>query len=120
MSRRNRESPHQDRSARPATGELGRLLETEQRLEQRLQAARREAAALVDQARQAARAREARLAEELEAAERDLRRRVTDETNRHIRALGQKAEAEVRRFAGAPDSVIDRLARMVVERVVQP
>jgi hypothetical protein len=90
----------------------------ERRLEERLRAARAEAAALVTAARAAAERRETELTSELAAQERILEESFAAERHSREAELEAAARREVERFAGVSDARIAALARTLAEQLV--
>ena len=105
--------------ASPNGGDLGRLLETEARLEESLGAARAEAARLVAEAEGAAQSREAALDAELDALGRRLEAEIAAQRDAAQRDVAAAAQREAERFDGVSDRRIGELARRVVERLLE-
>lgn len=102
----------------PAPGDLGRLVETEQRLESRLKAAREEGERLVVAAREAAQAGEARLDAEVEDLHQRLQVDADAERRSRIGEIEQASQAEIAAFDGVDAATLAGLARHVVKGVV--
>ncbi len=99
-------------------GDLARLLETEQRLEEIVVRAREEAAALVTRAREEAAAREAAVATEFEAGLRELEAGIAAERQSRETELTAATRQEAHRFDAVGADRVNALARYVVARVI--
>lgn len=108
-------SPVATRTNQPTTpapgGELARLLDAEERLEQELAAARADAEAVVAAANAAAAARLAALDAEVAAASTALRARLDAERVARAGEIAAAGAREVERFARVTGDRIDALAR---------
>jgi vacuolar-type H+-ATPase subunit H len=93
--------------------DLERLIESEARLDELLQAARTEAGDLIAQARQRAARAEERWAAEFEAARQDLERRVAQERDRELARIRQEADRLTAHYAGHTPEQLEALARWV-------
>jgi len=100
------------------TGDLRRLIATEQRSEAVLAKARYEAEEIVSRAREAAQSADADSAREIERAAEDLRRRLGDERVREERAIEAETKRVTQHYDGIPESVIARLAALVTSRLI--
>ena len=100
------------------TGDLSRLLATERRLEEMIEHARQEAAALVSRAREEAAAREAAVATEFEAGLRALEAGIAAERQRRETELAEAMRQDAQRFDSLDSDRVDALARYVVARVI--
>lgn len=108
-------------TARPMqsdTGDLARLVATEERLERRLAEARAEAGSLVAAAEEAARARETGLDAELAELSRRLDAAAEAELAAREREIAAAAEAEIAAFDGLSPERVTALARHVTDFVV--
>jgi hypothetical protein len=99
-------------------GDLARLLDTERRLAERLQAAHVEADALVAQERAAAERREAALAAQLEAEERLMDARLEQERRKREREIEAAAEHEVEVYAGVSTPRLKEIAQTLAPRLL--
>lgn len=100
------------------TSDLGRLVETERRLAERLAEARDAARRVVEEARQAARAAERDLEAELGESLAALRLRVEGERDRQIAEIAETARREAERLDGLPPERIAALAGGVLGRLL--
>jgi vacuolar-type H+-ATPase subunit H len=107
-------------AAPPPAADLSRLVEAERRLDERLAAARAEAAGIVDAARAAARALDAGLAAELEESDRRLSAAAAAELARRAEGIEAAARRATETFAGLDEARIGELADHVVARVAGP
>ena len=103
--------------APPPQGDLARLLETEQRLEERLRAARAEAEALVAQARRDAETRDAALAAEIAAEEKRVADALETERRRREAEIAADAEREALEYERAPAALLSAVARALADRI---
>ena len=100
-------------------GDLERLLETERRLAELLQAARAEAEALVAQAQAAAAAREAALAASLEADERLADERLGGEHRKREREIADDAQRQIDAYQRIPASRLSEIAKTLTRRLLE-
>jgi vacuolar-type H+-ATPase subunit H len=103
-----------------AQGRLSRLLDTETELDAMLQAAKREAAELVESAQMEAKDRIRRFEMELDAADLSLSDRIARERDEAIAAIRAETVRVTAALDGVSDARIEELAQYVVERVVGP
>jgi len=100
--------------------DLIRLIETEQRLGQRMEGARREAAALheraTEEAHQAARA----LEDELAALRREQETRAGEALRLELEHLTGEAQAAAARYESLAEAAVERIARRVLQRLQRP
>jgi hypothetical protein len=101
-----------------APGELGLLLDLEERLEQTLAQARADAARLVAAAEAATVAREAALEGELAAARAQLDTTIASERARREAEVAAAAARDAARFEAVPVERIQDLAQRVVGRLL--
>lgn len=101
-------------------GDLARLLATEQRLEERLRAARAEGAAVVAQAQQAGAKEEATLESQLAEAGRHLDESLAAEAQRRTAEIAEGAEREVRAYQRVSAARLAAVARALAERFLLP
>ena len=107
------EAPH------PApAGDLGRLIETEQRLEARLAEAAEEARRLVEAARAAAFGAEEAMERELQEAAQRLEAEIEADRRRQAEAIAAEARRQASAFEHVTPRRVAELARYVVDRVV--
>ena len=104
--------------AATSVGDLGRLLDAEARLEERLRTAAARAAAIVATAREASAARERALTAEVEEIGRRLEAEAAQERARRIREVEETGRHEVETFDALDGDRIAALARHVVARVI--
>jgi hypothetical protein len=102
--------------ASPLSGDLARLLETEQRLEGRLTEERAEAEALVAHARADAAVREAALEAELGAEERRLDEALEAERRRREVEIAAAAQRDAETYQRVPAARLAAVARALAER----
>ena len=102
----------------PPAGDLARLLDTERRLGERLQAARAEAEALVAQARAAAEKREAALAAQLETDQRLMGERLERERRKREREIADAAQREVEAYERVSAERLKGIARALAPRLL--
>ena len=103
-----------------ATTKLSRLLETENKLEEMLKEARREAKGLVEAAQMAADGRVRELESQLEGEEERLRQQIARERDRTIDSIRSEARQETKRLDELDDARIAALARHVVALLLGP
>ena len=99
-------------------GDLQRLLETERRLGERLQAARAERDRWIADAEAAAATAERTLAEEIAQDERLLEERVEQEAARGEQEIAARAYTAVAAWGGIPDDRIVVIARELAQRFI--
>jgi vacuolar-type H+-ATPase subunit H len=98
--------------------ELERLIETERRLDDLLQQAREQAAAMVQEARDAAAQREAAVDAELAAAAGKAEATLAAERERVAAEIVTAARDQVARYDGVDEPRVQAAARLVVERLL--
>ena len=114
------QGPRQLREDHPPVKDLERLVETEARLDELLQAARTEASDLIAQARdQVARAEE-RWAADFEAARRDLESRVARERDRELARIRDEADRVTAHYAAHSPEQLEALAGWVASELRGP
>jgi len=101
-------------------GDLTLLLETEQRLEGQLQAARAEAAALRAAATQSAERREAEIGASLAAAEEGLAAELQGERRRREAEIAAAARQAVARYEGLDETRMQEVAARLVAKLLEP
>ena len=114
------QGPRQAREDHPPVKDLARLIETEARLDELLQAARVEAAALVTQARARVARAEERWAGDFDAARRDLESRVAQERDRELIRIRDEAGRLTTHYAAQPAEQVEALARWVASELRGP
>lgn len=97
-------------------GDLGRLLETERRLQDRLLAARTEGSVVVAQAQQAADQAEATLEAQLAEAGRLLDERLTAEGRRRAAEIAEAADREVQTYERVALARLAAVAQALAKR----
>lgn len=97
-------------------GDLARLLETERRLEDRVVAARAEAAALVAQAQQAAAQGDAALDAQLAEAARLLDESLAAESRRRTAEIADAADREAQAYERVTPARLAAVAQALAER----
>lgn len=102
-----------------AGGDLGRLLEAEDRLQERLVRAEDEARRIVEAARTAAGEAESALESRVEEAIVALRRSVEEEARRAIEEIEGEKRVRLQRLARVGPQEIEELAEQVVLRVIE-
>jgi hypothetical protein len=107
-------SPEQD-----AQGDLGVLLEAEERLGRLLEEAAARAEAVVEGARRDAEAAAERSALELGQAGTELRAALLAEREQAVSEVGRRLRAESERFREVDAAGVDRLAGVVVEGLLR-
>jgi len=105
------------RDSVPATN-LTRLLDTERRLAERLQAARADAESVVAQARADVAQREAALAAELEADERRMTERLARERRKREREIADDAQRQIDAYAGVSTQRLSAVVRTLAPRLL--
>lgn len=106
--------------ARPAPGgELALLVETEQRLAERLARAREEATALLDAARAEASAREVELEQELARVNETAGAELASDRDRRVAEVLAAGREKARALEALGGQRVDELAKLAVERVVR-
>ena len=98
--------------------ELERLIETERRLDDRLNRAREEAAAMVREARESVAHREAALATELEAAARTAGATLAAERERVAAEIATEARSRVASYDGVDEPRVQAAGWALVERLL--
>jgi hypothetical protein len=93
------------------------MIETEVRLDQRLQTVRTEAGDQIAQARERAVRAEERWAADFEVARRDLQRRVAQERDRELARIRAEADRLTAHYAGHTPAELDALAEWVVSEL---
>ena len=105
---------------RAPPSDLARLLETEQRLEERLRTARAEAEGLVAQAHEAAGHEEATLDAQLAEAGRQLDERLAAEARARVAEIAESAERQVQAYERVSATRLAAVARKLAERFLLP
>jgi vacuolar-type H+-ATPase subunit H len=108
-----------DEAETEVTGKLGRLLQTEASLEAMLDETRRAAAQRVEAARALARERVRDYEASLESERNAIRADVEREVEETIRSLRAEAKAKASRLEGVDASSVARLARRVLDLLVE-
>lgn len=103
-----------------SNSDLARLIETEQRLGERLEEARHQSEALRQRAREEARAAETALEQELATLTTTLAERSTERLRLEIGAVEGEGRAAAERYASLGDPESDRLAREVLRQLRTP
>ena len=103
-----------------AASKLSRLLETENELEAMLEEARQTAEGLVTAARAAAEERLQEFESTLEAENQRLAKQIADGRDQAVAAIRAEASAESTHLDALDDSVVEELARYVIDRLVGP
>jgi vacuolar-type H+-ATPase subunit H len=112
--------PRQILEDHPPVKDLECLVEAEARLDELLQAARAEAAGLIEQARDRAARAEERWAGDFVAARRDLESRVARERDRELTRIRDEAARLTAHYAGQPAEQVDALAGWVASELRGP
>lgn len=109
------------RGSNPPPGEeLGRLIETEQRLAARVEAAKVEARELLDRARAEAATAGAEAERRIVTARRDVEERLAAEYAARGIEIDQEGSRHAGRFASANDAQVEELARFALARLLSP
>jgi vacuolar-type H+-ATPase subunit E/Vma4 len=111
------QGPRQTRENHPPVNDLERLVETEARLDELLQAAHAEAGDLIAQARDRVTRGEERWAADFEAARRDLESRVAQERDRELTRIRDEANRLTARYAALAPEQVEALARWVASEL---
>lgn len=114
----SRQQGNHVRDAIPDQGELDQLLQAEDRIGHRLEAAQRRAAQIVERARRAVARAEGGLAQRSGRELADLRRRLTEERERRAAEVAAEAAERVRAIDAITDERIASLAGYVIGRIL--
>lgn len=100
-------------------GELGRLLDAEERLQGLLEERRQQARNLVDEARATAARRLQEAEAAIEAETLDLRRSIAEEAHAHVTAILAEGRRRIEQYRDVPEPVLNELADRVLHRLIQ-
>ena len=98
---------------------LKRLVDTEAKLAEKVARARREAREIIEAARAEEECFQGRLEEEIGAATEELRIEVEEYRRASLAAEEERARSQLERYRCVGRDELDRLARMVVDRVLK-
>jgi vacuolar-type H+-ATPase subunit H len=116
MARNRRSGDEHDAS--DARGKLSRLLETENELDELLEAAKREAAALLREAKKEAQSRVDHLEAELDAENDALRAQVERERDETIASIREGAAKEIAALDELDDAKAAELAKHAIQLLI--
>jgi vacuolar-type H+-ATPase subunit H len=102
----------------PASGDLTRLLDTERRLAERLQAARAEAEVLLARARSDAEQREATLAAEQVSDQRSMADRLLGERAKREQEIAADAQRQVSAYVDVSEERLTAITRTLARRLL--
>lgn len=114
---RNRK-PGDEHDASDAKGKLGRLLETESELDELLEAAKRDAAAVVRDAHNEAQSRVDRLEAELDTENEAVRAQVERERDETIASIRKGAAREIAGLDELDDAKVAEVAKHAIHLLV--
>jgi vacuolar-type H+-ATPase subunit H len=100
-------------------GELGRLLDVEERLQGLLEERRQEARNLVDEARATAARRRQEAEAAIEAETLDLRRSIAQDAKAQVTAILAGGRRRIERYRDVPEPVLNELAERVLHRLIE-